>query len=86
MKIGTVLKNTSVNEHHPLYLTVYTGQSNGKATVIYPYSDGSGVNNGHYLLSDIGKDKSIIPIGHIDLVKVLKDEINKIIKENNYEN
>lgn len=73
MKIGTILLNTSVRENHPQRYSIYTGQSNGKASFVYPYMDG--VNNGHYLLSDIGEDKAIKPIGNVDLASILKQAI-----------
>ena len=76
MKIGTVLLNTGVKDNHPYKYSIYTGQSNGKASFIYPYD--KGMNNGHYLMSDIGKDKPIQPIGHIDLQTLLKDAIQNV--------
>lgn len=73
MKIGTILFNTSVGENHPFRYSIYTGQSSSKANFIYPYM--SGINNGHYLISDIGEDKTIKPVGYIDLASILKQAI-----------
>ena len=73
MKIGTILFNTSVGENHPYRYSIYTGQSGGKASFIYPYM--GGINNGHYYVSDIGEDKVIKPIGNIDLASILRQAI-----------
>ena len=74
MKLGTVLKNTSVYKDHPMYLSIYIGKSKNRVKVIYLYPN-IGIKCAYYLASDIGIDKPIIPIGTIDLVKILKKEL-----------
>lgn len=79
MKIGTILLNTCVRENHPYRYSIYTGQSNGKASFIYPY--GGGINNGHYLSDDIGEHKVIQPVGYVNLEDVLKKAIENMVAE-----
>lgn len=75
MKIGTILLNTCVNENHPYRYSVCVGQSNGRVEFICPSANV--IKTGRYLLSDIGEDNIIQPIGYVDLANVLE----KAIKE-----
>ena len=77
MKIGDVILNLYASETNPVRMSVLTYMGVEKCNTLYPYK--GKIRKSQYYTKDFIHDSEHFKVvGHIDLYKLLKDELDKI--------